>query len=701
MRFPRLRIRRFAPDDAAAVRLLMLGTVLSAMAAVAVHEEFTAQALLAAAATVLGFWISYRRRRARNGLLKLAVALLILVVARDFFSSLVVNPYDPRVPLVRLFLWLQALHSFDLPARKDLKYSLVSAVVLMAVAGTFARDLGFGIFLLPFALLAGGTLVAMTANPEGEAAPRTGRVSSRLLAGGAAVLGVLVLITGTVTFAAIPRGEGFRVRWLPVSPRLAFHLPLYGRIINPAYPNLGEQSISSAPPVFNPQGYVGFSTNVDLRLRGVLDDTVVLRVRATRPAFWRGLAFDEYTGISWRMRERSVEEFSSAEPRIVPRYSADEPWPAGSEQAIQTFYVEAAQPNVIFSAYRAAEVYFPAGAIAVDRYAGLRSPVPLESGVIYSVISRVPAPAPGILARTDAIPESIRIRYLQLPAIPQRVTDLASRVTEDARSPYEATVAINRFLIGRFRYNLQSPALPDGADAVDHFLFGSGEGSCETFASAMAVLLRAAGIPARLVTGYTTGSYNVLTGYYEVRNSDAHAWVEVYLPRVGWIEFEPSPGFLTPEQLSASGAGQWLLRDAAHLAGRWIQHAVVPALVGLTGLKTAGRPDLLWGAVVVLLAGLVIARRWSQDPGDRGISLVYARMLAALRRAGIPRRPAMTPRELIAHVPGAVRPQAEVITDAFERERYSPHPVPDERLAQVTAVLDDLIRGIRRHRRRT
>ena len=658
MRFPRLRVRRPAPDDAVAVRLLMLGTVLAAMAAVAFHEEFTSQALLAAAATVAGFWISYRRRHARNGWLKLIVALLILIVARDFFSSLVANPYDPRVPLVRLFLWLQALHSFDLPARKDLKYSLVSAVVLMAVAGVYARDPGFGVFLIPFALLAGGTLVAMAAYPDGQVAPRTERVPSRLLAGGAAVLGVLVLISGTVTFAAIPRGEGFRVRWLPVSPRLAFRIPLYGRIINPAYPDLGQQSISSAPPVFNPQGYVGFSTNVDLRLRGVLDDTVVLRVRATRPAFWRGLAFDEYTGIGWRMRERSVEEFASAEPRIVPRYSADEPWPAGSEQVIQTFYVEAVQPNVIFSAYRAAEVYFPAGAIAVDRYAGLRSPVPLESGVIYSVISRVPQPAPGILQRQDAIPESIRIRYLQLPAIPQRVHDLAARLTDDAGSPYEAAVAINRFLVGRFRYNLQAPTLPWGADAVDHFLFGSREGSCETFSSAMAVLLRAAGIPARFVTGYTTGSYNVLTGYYEVRNSDAHAWVEVYLPRVGWIEFEPTPGFLTPEQITASGAGQWLLRDAAQLAVRWIQHAVVPALAGLTGLTPAGaRADLLWGAVAVLLAGLAFARRWPQDPRDRGVSLVYARMLAALQRAGIPRGPALTPRELIARIPDAVRPQ--------------------------------------------
>ena len=144
------------------------------------------------------------------------------------------------------------------------------------------------------------------------------------------------------------------------------------------------------PPVFNPTGYIGVSSSVDLRLRGVLDHTVVMRVRATRPAFWRGLAFNEYTGLGWRMSDRTVDEYSSVDPRIVPRFGPDEPWPAGSEAVVQTFYVEAEQPNVVFAAYRPFEVYFPAGSVGVDRYAGLRSPVPLEQGLIYSVISRVP-----------------------------------------------------------------------------------------------------------------------------------------------------------------------------------------------------------------------------------------------------------------------------------------------------------------------
>jgi len=699
LRIPRFQLRRLAPEDTVAVRVVMLGTVLTAMVAIGVHEEFSGQTILAVAATVIGFYVSHRRRRARNWWLKLILALLIIVVARDFFRSLVLNPYDPRIPLVRLFLWLQALHSFDLPARKDLKYSLASAVVLMAVAGVYARDPAFGGFLIPFALLAAATLVTMAAHPPSNDEVRSTRVPPRVVAVSAVAFGIMVLSAGAIIFAVIPRGEGFRVRWLPVSPRLAFRVPLYHRILNPAYPEAGEQGARTSL-VFNPQGYVGFSTNVDLRLRGVLDDTVVMRVRATRPAFWRGLAFDEYTGTSWRMSDRSVEEFSSTEPRIVPRYSADEPWPAGSEQVVQTFYVEAPQPNVVFGAYRVTEVFFPASGIAVDRYAGLRSPVPLEAGIIYSVISRVPAPASGVLQRKDtSIPNPIRERYLALPSIPTRVLDLAAQLTHGDLTPHERVVAINRYLIAHHTYNLQAPLLPSGADAVEHFLFETREGSCETFASAMVVLVRAAGVPARLVTGYTSGTYNLLTGYYEVRNSDAHAWVEAFIPRVGWIDFEPTPGFITPDSAAAQARGRWLVRDALSWTTQWIGRS----LSGFGGMRwsyeAGSRTDVLWSAVAVLLGGLIVARRRPQMEGaGNGMFAAYSRMLSAFERAGISRPAHQTPREFVDRVPAAVKRPAEEITSDFEAARYGVHLLSPERLARTSDALEQIEQSLRRLR---
>jgi transglutaminase-like putative cysteine protease len=677
----RLRPGKHPSEDSLLVRGSVLAAVLVAAAAVAVQEEFTVQALSAAAAICAGFWVSYVRRRASNWWLKGAITIIVLIVARDFFATLIANPYDPRVPLVRLFLWLQALHSFDLPARRDLKYSLASAVVLMTVAAVYTREMSFGFFLLAFSVAASTALVAMAGGDRPMLRPRQALRLGALLAAG-------VVILAGLAFSAVPRRSGLRVQWLPVSARLLLGRRLYDRIVNPAYPDVPDGP-GREPPVFNPTGYIGFSSSVDLRLRGVLDHTVVLRVRATRPAFWRGLAFDEYTGLGWRMSDRTVEEYSSIDPRITPRFGPDEPWPADSETLVQTFYVEAEQPNVVFAAYRPFEVYFPAGSVGVDRYAGLRSPVPLEQGLIYSVISRAPNPAPRILRTSSGtIPESVRDRYLSLPPLPQRIRELAQRLTADRASPYEKALAVNRYLLVDYAYDLQAPLLSPGMDAVDHFLFVSRRGSCEAFASAMAVLLRAAGVPARLVTGYAPGRYNVLTGYYEVRNSDAHAWVEAYLPRAGWIEFEPTPGFDGPESFPVQSGGQWLLGDAASWMG------VRLARLGswsVASARSAGYPTLGVLLIAVLTAILVLPRRLVSQAArrDQGIEGVYLRMIARLNHAGFPRGAHVTPREYAALIPSHVRPPVVLLTELFEKVRYGGRAAaPQEELTAQRLLRD-------------
>ncbi len=665
--------------------------VLVAVAAVAVQQEFTAPAAQAAGAIVAGHVVSHLRRRAPNWWLKAAITVLILAVARDFFAALVANPYDPRIPLVRLFLWLQVLHSFDLPARKDLKYSLASAVVLMAVGAVYARDVAFGLLLIPFALTAGTALVAMQMGQ--------GRLPLRTLGGLGLRLGASVLVTAALVFALLPRGQGLRVRWMPVSPQLMWSARLHLRIVNPAYPDVPGSDPEAAPPVFNPQGYVGFSTFVDLRLRGVLDDTLVMRVRATQPAYWRGLAFDTYTGRGWRMADGAVEEYTSDQPRIVPRLGPDEPWPAGSEQIIQTYYIEAEQPNVIFAAYRPFEVFFPTGTIGVDRYAGLRSPLRLETGMIYSVISRIPAPTATLLQRGHGdVPVSIAERYLQVAEIPDRVRALAAELTAGLESPYQKAMAIHEYFQRDFSYTLQAPPLPDRADAVDEFLFVTRRGSCEAFASALAVLLRSAGVPARLVTGYTAGAYNALTGYYEVRNSDAHAWVEVFQPGAGWIGIEATPGFASVEELAQQPAGQWLARDAA----AWAAGVIVRTVRAVPGYPLATLPAALLAIAAVVLAGRLTRLRPDARRSRDVVETHYERMLRILARRGYVRAPATTPSEFVGVLPAAVRPAAGEITRLFEAFRYGHQPGDAHVVTAAHQALLELrhaVRGARRVRR--
>src|SRR3989475_7703128 len=305
--------RRFSrpAEDSLAVRVAALLAVLIAVAAVGVQEEFKAQAALAAVAIVVAHGVSYLRRRSPNWGMKLAIIALIFGVARDFFVGLVAHPYDPRIPLVRLFLWLQVLHSYDLPARKDLKYSLASAVVLMAVGAGYARETAFGLLLVPFTVAAG---ISPGAKPVEH-----GGASAAGLLGLGVRLSVAVLVCAALAFMLVPRGQGLRLRGMPVSAKLLWVARLHTRIVNPAYPDEPGTDPEQAPPVFNPQGYVGFSTYVDLRLRGVLDDTLVLRVRATRPGYWRGVAVSTHTGRGWRLGDHPVGVLASGQCRVFAR----------------------------------------------------------------------------------------------------------------------------------------------------------------------------------------------------------------------------------------------------------------------------------------------------------------------------------------------------------------------------------------------
>ncbi|WP_054026488.1 transglutaminase domain-containing protein [Bacillus sp. FJAT-28004] len=172
--------------------------------------------------------------------------------------------------------------------------------------------------------------------------------------------------------------------------------------------------------------------------------------------------------------------------------------------------------------------------------------------------------------------------YLQLPSnLPSRVTALAAEIAGGGvTSRYDQVKAIEDFLKVSYTYTLEDSALPpEGSDFVDHFLFEQRQGYCVHFSTAMVVLLRSQGIPARWVKGFTPGtpvgestaSDTFGTGElvdYEVKSSDAHAWVEVYFPGAGWVPFDPTPGFSGVLNVaSASSAGGQLAAPAMGAAG--------------------------------------------------------------------------------------------------------------------------------------
>ena len=156
-------------------------------------------------------------------------------------------------------------------------------------------------------------------------------------------------------------------------------------------------------------------------------------------------------------------------------------------------------------------------------------------------------------AANGAIPHKIASQYLQLPnTLPDRVYQLGSEIVEGIESRYDRAVAIeNYFSSGRFRYQIEDVPYPDlEQDYVDQFLFETQYGYCDNFSTAMVVLLRTVGIPARWVKGFTSGAMveDLSTVdqdlyRYQITDSNAHSWVEVYFPQIGWIPFEPTIGF--------------------------------------------------------------------------------------------------------------------------------------------------------------
>ncbi len=171
----------------------------------------------------------------------------------------------------------------------------------------------------------------------------------------------------------------------------------------------------------------------------------------------------------------------------------------------------------------------------------------VEPGETYQVTSSVSLAEPHHLRRAGQdYPIWAIEKYTQLPRnLPQRVHDLAASITSTAPTPYDKAKAVENYL-KTYHYNLSIEPPPYDADGVDYFLFEQQEGYSEYFGSAMTVLLRSVGIPARLATGYAVGNQVPDHEIYVVADSHSHAWSEAFFPGYGWIAFEPTPGATIP-----------------------------------------------------------------------------------------------------------------------------------------------------------
>jgi hypothetical protein len=515
MRLPELGLpasRKRPAEDSAELRAWVLAAVLLGEVAVLTSGYFDAvTGLLVPLLTAVAFLVSHRRRREKNHFIKVLLAFGALAALAMFFREVLSSLYDTRVPLARLFLWVQVIHSFDLPARNDLAYSLVSGVILVSVGATLSTSLLYGVFVLAFLLCSVGALVQMNLSEARECAGVPAQ-RSRGLVLGLVVPGFLAVVAvGLLCFSLLPQRQGMNLAMMPTSAFQNVGAAFSGGVHNPYYRPPGGDPFAAPPQAISPDSYHGFNPYMDLRSRGRLSDEVVMKVRSEEALPYRGVVFDEYNGKGWEISTGEVAEtLTSASPRF-DMYAARrvEPVQGPARQVAQVFHVEKDSSNVIFGAYRPETVFCPTSTIKVDPYNSLRAPYEIPAGSTYSIISQVPNAAPSQLrsAGTD-YPEEIVERYTKLPPGGlERTRALARELTKGTENPYDAVLRINGYLKETYPYDLSIPPQREEMDAVEQFLFEQRRGYCEQFASSLAVMARTLGIPARLTTGYVPGEF--------------------------------------------------------------------------------------------------------------------------------------------------------------------------------------------------
>jgi transglutaminase-like putative cysteine protease len=280
-----------------------------------------------------------------------------------------------------------------------------------------------------------------------------------------------------------------------------------------------------------------------------LTDRPIFEAETPERTYWRGATYDTYTGQGWLNTDPEVVVLDRNQPLDEPAYEAMRAITATVSP------LEAGQ-EVIFSPPAPVRVSVPTNADATllpgeqgeRSISQLRTRVNLNREGGYWVAAHVSDAAPERLrADRPTYPQWVAERYLQLPdTVPSRVTNLAAKITAAYDNPYDKAEAIEAVL-RTYDYNQGIAAPPPGADAVDYFLNDVKQGYCDYYASAMVVMLRSVGIPARFAVGYTPGKVvpqqaldeSGLT-QYRVLENNAHAWPEVFFPSYGWVQFEPT-----------------------------------------------------------------------------------------------------------------------------------------------------------------
>lgn len=434
-----------------------------------------------------------------------------------------------------------------------------------------------------------------------------------------------------------------------------------------------------------------------------LGDREVFQIESPYGRYWRAVIFDTYTGAGWLSTANESADFIVGDPRMKAQ-PADSNVLRQRKTITETVEIRLPTDNLVIAASQPVRVndgvtakFNVARASNGESYLdihSLRLDRPVKLGDEYIVVSSISAADIASLSSAGTqIPPYIREKYLALPdTVTDRTRKLAQTITADSKTTYDKARAIETYLRTHITYNADVDPIPAGVDGVDYFLFDRPEGYCNYYASAMAVLARSVGIPARVASGYAVGSASD-DGYYHIKEANAHSWPELYFGELGWIEFEPTtsqPEISRPVPQTDANRSDELskLNQDDDPGSRGLGDKRLQDQDNQDKNARPGLPDdtfsnplalSLYGILFLGLAGAgtfsVVQWRWKRylktlKPGAQAAAEMYR--LAPL--AGFDERPHATADERAHHLAKMMPAADEAISNVnsvYVRERYS------------------------------
>jgi transglutaminase-like putative cysteine protease len=462
--------------------------------------------------------------------------------------------------------------------------------------------------------------------------------------------------------------------------------------------------------------------------------STLLTVHSSQPHYWKVSVLDRFDGYTW---QRAALNDPKAGPELAARRAPlGERLPDRNPQWIAQpdFALQALSSDLVVGAGETQAVKELDGVI-ISSDGTMSIGAPLERGDRYSTIVYDPHPTPALLrhvvpqeysrralgstlvglpklpadARTPGghidpavyqAPDTATIAPTEAISVPTWGTPigdargaildsayadvyrLARRWTDGARTPYDAVARIERHLRqGPFRY---SADVHNYIYPLPAFLFFDRSGYCQQYSGAMALMLRLLGIPSRVVSGFAPGHYDATTGDYEIRDLDAHSWVEVYFPQVGWVTFDPTPAASPAFRQASDALGHPVVRadaagaDAANTDLRRDQGEGGAAAAAGGDESGGGGPWATIGLTILAIGGLagatvaiVATRRRAALKRGQLADAQLAEFVAALQRLGweLPRR--LTLRELERRFEAGRRPAVSRYAATLRRHRYA------------------------------